>query len=48
MGVPTVEYPHSGWKVVDPASGSEGCCNYRGRGDEIVGEGVIEIALQKG
>ena len=32
-------------KVVDPSGGLEGGGKHRGGGDEIVGEGVVEVAL---
>ena len=42
----TLEYPHSSRVVVDSAGGLEGGGDDGGRGDEVVGEGVVQVALQ--
>jgi hypothetical protein len=42
----TLEYPDGGGEVVDAAGGSEGSDDNAGRGDEIVGESVVEVTLQ--
>jgi len=42
----TLEYPDGGREVVDAPGGSEGSDDNAGRGHEIVGEGVVEVALQ--
>lgn len=41
----TFEDTDSSAKVVDPSGGLEGSGDDRGGGDEIVGEGVVEVAL---
>ena len=41
----TLENADGGGKVVDPPGGLEGSGDDGGRGDEIVGEGVVEVAL---
>lgn len=45
LGLVTFEHAHSGRKVVDAAGGFEGGDNDGGGRDEIVGEGVVEVAL---
>lgn len=35
-------------KVVDPSGGLEGSSNNGGGGDEIVGKGVVQVALASG
>ncbi len=42
----TFEYSHGGRIVVDSPCCSECRGDDRGRGDEIVGEGVVEVALE--
>lgn len=42
----TLEYSHGGGKVIDPPGGPEGGGDDGGRGDQVVGEGVVEVALQ--
>jgi hypothetical protein len=42
----TLEYPDGGREVVDAPGGSEGGDDDAGGGHEIVGEGVVEVALQ--
>jgi hypothetical protein len=41
----TLEYPDGGREVVDAPGGSEGGDDDAGGGHEIVGEGVVEVAL---
>lgn len=41
----TLEDPDSGGEVVDSPRSPEGSGNNGGRGDEIVGEGVVQVAL---
>lgn len=43
----TLENTDGGGKVVDPPSSLEGSSEDGGGGDEIVGEGVVEVALRK-
>ena len=45
-GKRTLEYPDGGGEVVDAPGGSEGSDDDAGRGDEIVGESVVEVTLQ--
>ena len=45
-GKRTLEYPDGGGKVVDAPGGSEGSDDDAGRGNEIVGESVVEVTLQ--
>ena len=42
----TFENADGGREVVDPPCGLQGSDNNGGGGDEIVGEGVVEVALQ--
>lgn len=42
----TFENPDGGSKVVDSSGGLEGSGDDRGRGHEIVGKGVVEVALK--
>ena len=42
----TLEYSHSRRIVVDSSRGSQGSGDDGGGGDEVVGEGVVEVALQ--
>jgi len=42
----TLEYPDGSREVVDAAGGSEGSDDNAGGGNEIVGEGVVEVTLQ--
>lgn len=42
----TLKYPHSGREVVDSPRGSQGGGDDGWRGHEVVGEGVVEVALQ--
>ena len=42
----TLEYPDGGGEVVDAPGGSEGSDDNAGGGDKIVGESVVEVALQ--
>lgn len=41
----TLEDPHGGGEVVDPPGGLERGGAHAGGGDEIVGEGVVQVAL---
>lgn len=41
----TFEDPDSGWEVVDAAGGLEGSGENFNRGDEIVSEAVVQVAL---
>lgn len=43
----TLEDTNGGGEVVDPSSGFESSDDDGGRGDEIVGEGVVQIALRR-
>lgn len=43
--VHTLEDPHSGREVVDPPGGPQSGDANRGRGNKIVGEGVVQVAL---
>ena len=45
--VRTFENADSSSKVVDSPGGLEGGGDDGGRGDEVVGEGVVEVALEK-
>ena len=40
-----LEDAHGGGEVVDAAGGAQGGGDDRGRGDEVVGEGVVEVSL---
>jgi hypothetical protein len=44
--VRTLKYPHRGGVVVDSSRGAKGGGDDGGRGHEIVGKGVVEVALQ--
>lgn len=41
----TFEYPDCGWEIIDSSCGSECCGDDGGGRDEIVGEGVVQVAL---
>lgn len=41
----TLENSDGGSEVVDPSGGTESSSDDSGRGDEIVGESVVEVAL---
>lgn len=43
----TLEDADGSGKVVDAAGGLEGGGNDGGRGDEIVGKGVVQVALKR-
>lgn len=42
----TFEYSHGRGKVIDSSGGSEGGGDDGGRGDKIVGKGIVQVALQ--
>ena len=42
----TFKYPHSSREIIDAASGSQGGDEDGGGGDEVVGEGVVEVSLE--
>lgn len=44
----TLKDADGGGKVVDPSGGLEGSGDDRGGGDEIIGEGVVQVALANG
>lgn len=46
LGLDALEYPHGGGEVVDAAGGAEGSGDDRWGWDQIVGESVVEVALQ--
>lgn len=41
----TFEDPHGGGVVVDASGGLEGCDDDGRRGHQVVGEGVVQVAL---
>jgi hypothetical protein len=41
----TLEDPHGGGEVVDPPGSAQGGDDDRGRGNEIVGEAVVQVPL---
>lgn len=44
-GQSTFEDPHSGREIIDSSCCSESCCDDGGRGDEVVGKCIVQIAL---
>jgi len=46
LGLETLENTDGGGEVVHPAGGLQGSDDDAGRGDKIVGEGVVEVALE--
>lgn len=42
---PTFKYSHRCWKVIDPSRSFQRGGDDAGRGDEIVGKGVVQVAL---
>ena len=45
LGQHTLENPHGGGEVVDTARSAESSGDDRRRGDEIVGEAVVQVSL---
>lgn len=48
LGERTLKNADGSGKVVDPPGGLEGSSDDYGRGDKVVGEGVVQVALSKG